>query len=85
MKSLRGTLSAAGVAAALVTAAALTAPAAQAAPAPVAPPRASAWVPIATHTSYTHCVSIGTYLVSIWLLTDFRCDTYPPYTLWAPK
>ncbi|MER6914565.1 hypothetical protein ABT354_23070 [Streptomyces sp. NPDC000594] len=79
--SLRTVFATVGVAVSLMSAGAL---AAQAAPRP-APSGATAWVSMGTHPSYASCVATGTHLVNIWLILDFRCDTYPPYTLYGLK
>ncbi|MFD7546000.1 MULTISPECIES: hypothetical protein [unclassified Streptomyces] len=81
--SLRRTLSTAAVAVSLATAGLLTAPTAHAAP----PPGATGWVTFGPHTSYAHCVQIGTYLSSpqMQLIDRWRCDSFAPYQLWVWK
>ncbi|MCX4657756.1 hypothetical protein [Streptomyces uncialis] len=78
--SLRRMLSTATVAVFLVGTGLLAAPAAQAAP-PASAAGAAHWVSYGPHQSYEHCERIGNHLVAIWLITEFRCDPYPPYHL----
>ncbi|MFI1016605.1 hypothetical protein [Streptomyces sp. NPDC020965] len=83
--SLRRMLSTASLAVSLAGAGLLlTAPAAQAAPPPsVAGP--AHWVSFGPHQSYERCMATGTHLVDIQLITEFRCDPYPPYALYVWK